>query len=132
MSQGVYDVKLIDHNAGVATDAIDPANPLTALGGYSWPSGILGVIATSTDTVDAVAELWLCDATGSKYAMIGATIIPAGAGDGTVPAVDLLDNVPIPANGILVVAALWTVKLYLQAAPSSGKQIHYMGTYGLM
>jgi len=81
--------------------------------------------AVSTDTVDVLVQIQI----GGQ--IVDTVKVPAGAGNGTVPAVDLmkaltldlgLNHIVLPANGALQVLTV--------AAVSAGKTLTFLATGG--
>jgi len=91
---------------------------------------LVGLIATSDDTIDHVVQIWVSGASAATPNKLFSTIVPAGAGNGTVPPVDLLAGfVPLP-GGLFYATAN---QEFLDAIPvvmTPGKMIYLTATVG--
>ena len=85
--------------------------------------------AVSTDTVDQVLSLWLYDGTNSI--LLKSVTIPAGAGTGAVPAVDLLGALSNQTPPSFYLAPTFRIQASLAAAPSTGKLVYLNSQSGV-
>ena len=132
MGFSIYDVKLVETSSTVVPDTYTPPDHLVPMGGYNWVSMPLSILAASTDTVDILAQLWIYDVSMTSGTLLGSIVIPAGAGNGTVPTVELLAALPIPLNGPLLLQAQFSLVVHLLTPPATGKLVYLSATYGLL
>jgi hypothetical protein len=85
--------------------------------------------ACNTDTVDHVLSAWQ-NGVIDRYTL-GSVVIPAGAGNGTIPAVDIVAAFGTINQPCLVAAPGNSLYLVLEAAPSTGKLVTVNGWGGL-
>ncbi len=85
----------------------------------SWVGAIAG---TSDATADIVFNIYLGD--GLADYLVGAATVPAGAGTGTIPAVNLLADVTqlpwVSTEGSFTIPAGWQVRFENVTAPTAG------------
>lgn len=97
--------------------------------GYPVPARWDTILATSTDTVD---KLLVCSTAGGLPNALGSVTIPAGAGNGTVPSVDVLAALlPAGVSGIALPDYAQLV-FNLAAAASSGKFVRVIALGGML
>lgn len=84
-----------------------------------------GITITSTDTVARVVSFSLGQpVTGeTSWGLIGSVSVPAGAGDGTVPPLDVLPLIlPAGLSGI-VLDGQYSLSVKMPTAPATGKTL---------
>ncbi len=120
MSLGVYDernptaqVAFLDSTNGVAFKEILAANPRNFR--------VDNILVASTSVVDKVVILAL--GATEAYRM-PAVIVPAGAGDGVVPAVDLIAALGTLGQGALVLAVNRALDVRVTVAMGAGETLY--------
>lgn len=123
MGNSSYDEKSILNGQRSFTDAY--ADQWYLVGGPNSyvPYRVDLLIASSTSIAAQVLDVAFGDAndTPGPLLRVASVIIPAGAGDGTIPVVDVLVGIlPVLAGG-LPLASNQVLFLHLQATPGSGE-----------
>lgn len=78
-------------------------------------------VATSTDTVDHLAEIWYANA------WIDTITIPAGAGNGTVPPVDMIAKLKADCGlDHILMSSTKAISVRMQVAISASKNIYWL------
>lgn len=125
MGNAIYDEKAILNGGRSFTDAY--ADEWYQVGGpnSNVPYRVDLLIASSSSIADQVLDVGFADVntTPGPLLRMASVIIPAGAGDGIVPAVDVLAGIlPVVAGG-LPLGATQVLILHLQATPGAGEMV---------
>jgi len=86
------------------------------------------IVASSSDTVDRVLVLELYD--GLFYYPLGSVNVPAGAGQGTVPVVDVIAALPTNVQKSVVQADSYFLQARVTVAVTAAKQLNVIGIGG--
>lgn len=119
MGYSPYEVKNVESGQEVIDDSYSPGAKLVVSTQADREALFLRLIATTTDTVPNVLELWESEVEYEQPVKLQSWTIPASAGNGTVPTVDLLAALkPYPLLNLLLTRG-WVYYLKLDAAPST-------------
>lgn len=83
------------------------------------------IVASSTDSVDRKLALYIFD--GLFSMLLGVVNVPAGAGNGTIPVVDVIAGLPAGIQGFIVQAVSTYLQVGVLSTITAAKQINVVG-----
>jgi hypothetical protein len=123
MGFSIYEVRKIYSNYWALSDTNDPDVPSQISGDGVNPEVLLACVLTTDDIVPHVVELWRGGANTPTVKVLS-KVLPASAGDGTVPKLDLLDGeAPVPI-GLFLGGTSDQFFIFVRTAISSGTFVY--------
>lgn len=125
MGNSIYDERAVLNGRWSYADTYADAWALQSGANSNVPYRVDSIIACSTSIAAQILDVGIAfdGQTPGPLFRIGSALIPAGAGDGTVPVVDVLLAVLPPGVVGLVLQAGQFIVSHLQATPGSGELV---------
>jgi hypothetical protein len=108
-------------NAGTKFQNADGTTVKAISAGANFAHTTKNILATSTDTVARVVDVYL--RTGSVNYLAGSVSVPAGAGTGGAAAVDLLASLTLGTGGVVVLHGSDSWQAGMEVAVTTGKEV---------
>lgn len=131
MGFSVFDVRSLEGDFQEFLSSGTPGEVVASVCNPGREQCLMSCIVTSTDTVDRVLYLHTTGASYEDRGIIAGHLIPALAGQGVVPAVDLAAEIPATPAGLLLARQGFSFGWSVPVNPTSGKTIAVTSILGI-
>lgn len=131
MGFSIYDVTSLYLETGQYDDASPPNSKTVILAPQLQTKALLSILASNTGTTDVVLTVSQIYETTPGILPLVAVTIPAGAGNGIIPAVDMLAGLAPNPAGVILAPPPWGFQISNNVAPSTGAVVYWTAIVGI-